>query len=967
NDTNFEYIGRAFYSDNDFWKCYWSRDFFEGIPPENYYIKVLIIDKSGNYLTEVAEVKLFDYTIVNLISDLAFGDIVKYDSKLSSNVNNFTGVIEGLGEGSQNIWDVVIQYYNPHSASWIDLETRTAKIVANGSYGRYSITWDINKDADFKDFMTNITYDFLPIQIAPTAGDTVWGSWGRFGQIGAQPVLITKSDNNNVKILVYEFNITTGWQIDFSYELDSIEGQIFKIFDLNNDNISEILRISPLKIDVLYYTWDSGWLLRSSTLEYDCFSFDIIYDENKGRAFFIANIQDSGGSLYLGKYYFDAGFNLIEASEPARCPSHFIPTSIRIVENIADNPGWSVIIAGIMENSFYSQIIQYDFNFNYIQIVKDAILGKVSAIEHTIIEGADSLILALSRLEIGRMDAVVTLIYDSDSNTWMRRDIPNIDDIKLKILDILAINNDNLDKLITASNTGLFETKIKYCTDRSTILSPICFATETYSKAEISSIINPDNTPIQSVNKIIYKVNNKWFELKSDTDYSYSKFEIFINTDHSNWEALKISYSFNSYFAREKTSIDPSFNVYSSTSGINGLSVFSKFFDDSRFPLLYLNPSCTSVNPYADWRTFNALSGINYRYVPFISRSGTMLGTTFSYPDARVGWELAGGSEYVPLMPILDNSLIHYGPSGYDSGILSQYLNGKDDVLGERGFDGEFNGNYVDNVYLSNPAISEQYDFGKMYYSGIHNSHNSSGVYNYYEKDGVQRVLVKNKLTGFNVFSPANDTAIFQSGELPGQREVKYELNLTDGVWTSNLDGKMLKFSSYPSNDATVHNHEHWKDKECPVNALPVYPSFEPAEPTKKAMAIWDNSSIAYAYIKCETDNIPYFTDKSVKNSELRIYVSYRWANGRDIIGLYKTGDFDEYSLTWENKPPIRSKISEISLSSSDIFKTFDLGPIEDYSPYFLLKHEASSQSTDSLIYIRSKEYSVEELRPIIT
>ncbi|MHA1280789.1 MAG: hypothetical protein ACTSQ8_26880, partial [Candidatus Helarchaeota archaeon] len=37
------------------------------------------------------------------------------------------------------------------------------------------------------------------------------------------------------------------------------------------------------------------------------------------------------------------------------------------------------------------------------------------------------------------------------------------------------------------------------------------------------------------------------------------------------------------------------------------------------------------------------------------------------------------------------------------------------------------------------------------------------------------------------------------------------------------------------------------------------------------------------------------------------------------------------------------------------------------YSPYFLLKHEASSQSTDSLIYIRSKEYSVEELRPIIT
>ncbi|KKM83833.1 hypothetical protein LCGC14_1305330, partial [marine sediment metagenome] len=153
------------------------------------------------------------------------------------------------------------------------------------------------------------------------------------------------------------------------------------------------------------------------------------------------------------------------------------------------------------------------------------------------------------------------------------------------------------------------------------------------------------------------------------------------------------------------------------------------------------------------------------------------------------------GAEYTS-MPELENSLIYYGNDGYDSGILSQYLTGEDDLLGEDEFDSEFSGNYLDSVYISNPIISERFDFSKLYESTIHST---SSIYN------NQEVLVKNRITDYNLnqFSAA-DSGIFQTGELPTTsiyqafqdstlREIEYALS----DWNEYIALKMDEQTTY--------------------------------------------------------------------------------------------------------------------------------------------------------------------------
>ncbi|KKL21142.1 hypothetical protein LCGC14_2448420, partial [marine sediment metagenome] len=137
------------------------------------------------------------------------------------------------------------------------------------------------------------------------------------------------------------------------------------------------------------------------------------------------------------------------------------------------------------------------------------------------------------------------------------------------------------------------------------------------------------------------------------------------------------------------------------------------------------------------------------------------------------GWNNDWGQEYTS-MPELENSLIDYGGS-FDSGILSEELTGKEDSnkkLIEDEFDGEFEGNYVDGSWFSNPYESENFDFSRMYNSDIHTTDNT-GYYNFYDYDGgtydpSQYVVFKNELSNFAP-DTSNSTlsGIYQSGNVP--------------------------------------------------------------------------------------------------------------------------------------------------------------------------------------------------------
>ncbi|KKK67710.1 hypothetical protein LCGC14_2951350, partial [marine sediment metagenome] len=205
-------LGRAFYSDSNLWSFNWDND-LSGEIPEDYYIKAYVFDKSGEYLTSLYDVKLYDYDLVELISDLVFGDIIDYDPTLSSNIFDFTGTFY-LQNTPINLWDTVAKYYDPLASDWIPLYTQPAVIQTAGSYADYTITWDINQDKDFMDLMYNLTYDFLPLKVVDVSSTNIWGSWGVFDVSGEwRPVLILDSASQ-IDIVIYEFDSVNGWVID---------------------------------------------------------------------------------------------------------------------------------------------------------------------------------------------------------------------------------------------------------------------------------------------------------------------------------------------------------------------------------------------------------------------------------------------------------------------------------------------------------------------------------------------------------------------------------------------------------------------------------------------------------------------------------------------------------------------------------------------------------------------------------
>ncbi|GAH81639.1 unnamed protein product, partial [marine sediment metagenome] len=170
-------------------------------------------------------------------------------------------------------------------------------------------------------------------------------------------------------------------------------------------------------------------------------------------------------------------------------------------------------------------------------------------------------------------------------------------------------------------------------------------------------------------------------------------------------------------------------------------------------------------DPYPNWNLLP--NGMTYQSTPVISG----LGNTVFYPTIKSGWNNAWGSEYTN-MPELENSLIYYDGS-YDSGILSENLNGKDSFLGDQEFGGRFKNNYIDGAWISNPYISDNYNFSQMYYSDIHDS-NQAGLYNYYGAPQEQKVLVRNSLTNLELFNSSGVALIYDSGTPPAEITPQY-------------------------------------------------------------------------------------------------------------------------------------------------------------------------------------------------
>ncbi|KKL79291.1 hypothetical protein LCGC14_2016310, partial [marine sediment metagenome] len=220
-----------------------------------YYLDAFGYSWDGDYITgdnwqDLAHspIKTYDYTQIQLLTDLVFGDVLKYNSTAFQNEQDIKGTITNFFD-SVNMWDVVSQYYNPLEKVWIPMATDSATILSNGSY---SITWDIDKDSAFKASMYDFSYGYLPMQAVAIQNSDLWGSWAMFDSSSEWKPIIISDTGSNLDISIYRFNEGLGWVLDSSLSIEStissISNQVFKLWDLNKDNIYEIIRISSAQI-----------------------------------------------------------------------------------------------------------------------------------------------------------------------------------------------------------------------------------------------------------------------------------------------------------------------------------------------------------------------------------------------------------------------------------------------------------------------------------------------------------------------------------------------------------------------------------------------------------------------------------------------------------------------------------------------------------------------------------------------
>ncbi|MBA7682881.1 hypothetical protein ES703_91237 [subsurface metagenome] len=247
---------------NGIYKVIWDSD---GAVWDTHFVDIVAVDNSSNQNSQESEneaqftvrnggtkVKIFDYSRIELLTNLVFGDILEYDSAAFDNIHYLTGLINDT-MGSDALWDIIAEYYNLVENKWIPLATEPA-IITNGEY---NITWDISRDFNFTSSMYNFTYEYLPMQVTSITNSNIYGSWGRFYADGEwQPILIL-TDGLNIDIVIYKFDNETSWLIDqtVSAELSpiaTIDGQVFKLFDIDGDGIYEIIRVSSGQVDVIF-------------------------------------------------------------------------------------------------------------------------------------------------------------------------------------------------------------------------------------------------------------------------------------------------------------------------------------------------------------------------------------------------------------------------------------------------------------------------------------------------------------------------------------------------------------------------------------------------------------------------------------------------------------------------------------------------------------------------------------------
>jgi len=778
SQTNFTYLGRGYWNEFGQWAYYWDVDSLDEIPIDTIYIKIILLDRAGNLLKEIRDLRIFDYSSVQLLADTIFGECISYDDKSNYNPVNFSGIIENF-ESPSELWDVIVQYYSPIEDQWINLAIESTTIMESGDY---EVIWDINDDEFFLEQMRDFSYDYLPMKIGYLTGETIWGTWGKFGD-NWQPILIL-DEGGKINIEVYQFDNSSGWLIDpeksEEVDINCIESQSFKLFDVDQDNIPEIIRLSNGQIDVLYFG-SSQWKCKSNITQlhdYQYFCYDIFQAPESSDSYLFVAQLDTSQEFTFWKYRFLSSFD-VDVVKYETAPENFIPTMIKGVVNFGESDCNSILIGGLMHNSYSSQLFEFDLSLNYKDIISDYILGKISCIKHENINGIDTILIGVERLKIGKMDAVISLKYSSEQEEWISYEISGFDEIRFEIIDLLTITQNNYDKIIIASKTGLFESLIDYIEDVSTILSPICYVSETFGKKDLTPeqypIIQLKHIQIKEINNIWYKSGGQWIKL-DQAFYSNSYNQIRINLEDlwDDIQFIKISYSFLSFSDTKKAQIDPSFKIYNANPNAHSVSVSGTFLDISTLPLQWLNPGTSWYNPNADWRQFSTISGwnergINYQYTPVISG----IGSTVAYPQVQSGWNDDTSSEYFN-MPELSNSLIDYG-GDYGSAMLSESLMGYEEF--------EEN-NYIDGTWLSNPSLSESYNFSRMYYDSIHDA-SEEGIYNNYS--GLQTLFVKNSLTEYNILADQFQSGIVPSGILPfnpafspqmgSEREIAYTLD----------------------------------------------------------------------------------------------------------------------------------------------------------------------------------------------
>jgi hypothetical protein len=569
DNITWTYVGRAYFSGEDnLWTYYWDGDQLDPMLPENYSLKIYAFDRAGNYLSQTHVARLYDYTQVVLLTDVIFGQVFGYNASLISNPQNIEGVIDNYFEGSsESLWDVIAEFYDPNLRDWVPLAYNASTIIANGDSATYTITWDISKDLSFVKSMYDYNYEYLPLRINEATSSDLWGSWGLFsgGSQNWQPVVISES-SGYLDISAFEFNDVTGWELDISSSVEStinsIEGQVFTLFDVNKDNKFEIIRVSSSQIDVIYLDYDDIWQVRENVTDlsgYNYFGFDLEYDVSTSEANMVVIQADEEETLSLWKYKFDGNYDLVYL-EDCESPVNFEPATVKIANYFSASDRKAILIGGLIYNSHLSQLFEFDSNLNFKNVLVESLLGKISIIEYDSFNGKDTILLGVERLSIGKMDAVVAFKRAEGTEDWKEFELSGFDETKFEILDFLTIQENNLKKLIISSKTGLYQTSIKYLKQTDSITSPICFTHEVYSKQDLAPdyypIITLKHNPIYSINKISYKLSgdSNWYELDYNS-YRISRTEIQVDLAAiwSTLAFLKVAYSFESFKQEERT------------------------------------------------------------------------------------------------------------------------------------------------------------------------------------------------------------------------------------------------------------------------------------------------------------------------------------------------------------------------------------------------------------------------------